>query len=508
MPTVKTIKPAGGGDFTTLALWEDFADGQSSADQWAECYTGGNLGSVTLSGWSSTPDSNDYPKIYAANKEGHGIDFSSGAYISASTPISVGVPYTRIDGIRVSGSSNSEKAINFLASGTSRDCRVDNCLVHGTFQYGIFIGQSSTGVSSSNYVTNNIIVIDGSANTTPTAIYAYGTDASGGTTNMFIYHNSIYVRDQGTLNNFGIRFANVASCTLNITVENNIVIGAVDSGGSSITFCYSQIAFHTGTKTFNYNVSSDSSADDFGGTNHQLQERAQNVFADAESNIFSLAKNSVVLDFGKTIADVTSDILGTSRPQGDAYDIGAVEKASVVEIVYGAPPSFEIPGSIFSSHETMADLLIDGPTGQDCQLIYPSTKNSICPNCIYSPRQKKSSNIYKEGGPVPFQNHTICPWCGGEGKSSRAVKEDLRLRVYWSQKDWSVFGPVENPDSSVMVIGYIYNLPKLEKCDRILLNKNLSPYRKWICERSGEAVPWGITQDRYFAQMLSRVAGG
>ena len=64
MATVKTVKPAGGGDFTTLALWEDYADGQTSADQWAECYSGGNLGAVTLSGWLATPDASNYPKIY------------------------------------------------------------------------------------------------------------------------------------------------------------------------------------------------------------------------------------------------------------------------------------------------------------------------------------------------------------------------------------------------------------------------------------------------------------
>ena len=86
MPTIKTIKPAGGGDFTTLALWEDFADGESSADQWAECYTGGNLGSVTLSGWSSTAGESAYPKIYAEPTQSHEANVSSGAYISALAP--------------------------------------------------------------------------------------------------------------------------------------------------------------------------------------------------------------------------------------------------------------------------------------------------------------------------------------------------------------------------------------------------------------------------------------
>ncbi len=82
------------------------------------------------------------------------------------------------------------------------------------------------------------------------------------------------------------------------------------------------------------------------------------------------------------------------------------------------------------------------------------------------------------------------------------------MRVYWTQKDWSIFGAVENPESYAMIIGYMYNLPKIEQADRILLNKELSPYRKWMFERKGEAIPWGLSQDKYFAQMLKRTGGG
>ena len=59
-----------------------------------------------------------------------------------------------------------------------------------------------------------------------------------------------------------------------------------------------------------------------------------------------------------------------------------------------------------------------------------------------------------------------------------------------------------------MIIGFMKDLPKVEKCDRILLNKDVESYRSWLCEREGESVPWGLSQDRYFAQMLRRVAGG
>ena len=513
MATIKTVKPAGGGDFTTLALWEDAVDGESSADQWAECYAGGNLGAVNFSGWSSnSPSSGAYPKIYAADGEGHGGNATSGAYISASDAIQSSLDYVRIDGIRISNTSNSTKAISFLASGTSKDVKIENCFIHGTFQYGIMLGQNSgSGTTISDYITNNIIIIDGTSATTPTGIYVYGTEGSGGITNIYIYHNSIYVANTGSLNNYGIRWANASSSTLNLTVENNVVIGAAPSaGGVLITYAYDQISYNTGTKTFNNNIGSDPTADDFGGSNHQLNETADNVWQDASNSNFNLFGQSVALNNGKTIAYVTTDIAGTSRPQPElgAYDIGAIERKVKVEIIYGTPPAFEIPSSLISTHEYIVDALIEGSTGQVCQLVYPITKNSLCPNCIYSPRQKKSSNIYKDGGPIPFEKHTLCPWCGGEGRTNRAVKEDIRLRVYWTPKDWIVPKPVENPDGMAMVIGYMYNLPKIEKADTIMLNKKVGVYRKWIYEREGEAIPWGLSQDRYFAQMLRRAGGG
>jgi hypothetical protein len=510
MAYVKTVKPAGGGDYTSLLAWEDYADGQPTADQWAECYSGGDLGGVHLDagGTWATPTSEVYPKIYVAEGNGHGGDISSGAYMSSTGPIVVGIEFTRIEGLRINCTSSSAKAITFETSATSKDCRVDSCFIHGTFQYGIMIGQtpSSTGaVSSVNYIQNNIIIIDGSASTTPTGLYVQGSDGSLGTTNAYVYNNSIYVKNPENLNNYGLRFTNVSSSTLNITVQNNIIIG-----GSNALYhsSYSQISFNTGSKIFTRNISGDDALSGFGGVNNQINVTAAQVWTDAPNNDFTLSETSYALDNGGVIPSLTVDAKGTTRPQGSSYDLGALETPVITITTRTFLQDLNISDTIIGSHEFVADALIDGPTGQICELVYPVTKNASCPNCIYSPRERKSSNIYKDGGPIPFPDHTICPWCGGAGRSSRAKTEEVRLRVYWSQKDWIISGPVESPNTKVMIIGYMKDLPKIEKCDKILLNKAVETYRQWMCERDGEATPWGLSQDRYFSQMLRRVGGG
>ena len=506
MPNIKTIKPAGGGDYTSLQAWEDVVDSYGDAAQWAECYSGGNLGAVNISGWTSTPSSTNYPRVYVAEGHGHKGSSSNGAYISTSdAPFVSTEEYTQLDGIRIESlkSANSAAVLNNTVSGSSgRDCKIENCYIHGKFTNGIFIGQNGgTGKTSTNYVANNIVVIDGTDNNTPVGIYAFGTDASLGVTNMFVYNNTVYVNNSGASPNIGIQFINISGCTLNITCENNVVFAH-----PTYATCYRQAAFHTGTKTFNNNISSDATSDDFGGS-HNLVNRINpfTIFSSPTELNFNLHLTSSALNSGKTIEYITTDILGTKRPQSTQYDIGAIERPFVVP---SRTLRFNIPDSVISLHEGMVDSLIEGPVGQLCELIYPSTKNSLCPNCIYSPRQKKSSSIYKTGGPVPFSKHTLCPWCGGSGKSSREITEEINLRAYWKQKDWLISGPVENPDGAVMVIGYMHDLPKLEKADRILINKDVSAYRRWLCERSGEAVPWGLSQDKYFAQMLQRVGGG
>ena len=166
-----------------------------------------------------------------------------------------------------------------------------------------------------------------------------------------------------------------------------------------------------------------------------------------------------------------------------------------------------IPDHVLDMHEVGTDALIDG-LGTECSLIYPP-KITECPNCYYDPRSRRSNNIYKSGGPKPFDNNTTCPWCGGAGRSTSSETEDITLRTYWSPKEWTVFaGSIVNPESVIQAIGYMTDLPKLEKAAEILLNKDVEGIRKYKCSREGEAVPWGFRKNRYFSQFLRRAGGG
>ena len=69
-----------------------------------------------------------------------------------------------------------------------------------------------------------------------------------------------------------------------------------------------------------------------------------------------------------------------------------------------------------------------------CLLNYGITKKDLCPNCIYDPNLKKSANKYKVGGPKPFVNGRICPYCNGAGSHGIVKVEAVYLAVIWDYK--------------------------------------------------------------------------
>jgi hypothetical protein len=300
MATVKTIKPAGGGDYTTLQAWEDWADGEANADQWAECYTGGDLGGLTIASWTATPDADNYPRIYAADGEEHGGDKTAGAYFSGAG-LSVATNYTQVVGLRGDGKIFNGTSGSFLL--------FERCLSHDHVSVGFYMPRTFPGANATITI-RNCLCIDVATG------FQLGTkDALGGIITLNVYNNTAY---NCSAYGFQLQNKNFSAGGATINLENNIAMGCGDD------FILSDTG-GDGVITSNNNLSDDDTADDFGGTGHVVNQTDTDVFTDPASDDYSLKDGSAAADAGKTIAAVTDDIIGTARPQGDAYDIGAFE---------------------------------------------------------------------------------------------------------------------------------------------------------------------------------------
>jgi hypothetical protein len=146
-----------------------------------------------------------------------------------------------------------------------------------------------------------------------------------------------------------------ASGTLNLTAQNITIANGASTGvlltrtnGTLSATIENVLSFGHATASFNYgsgttvtannNASSDATADDAGGSGHLTGITAADCVVGTTTN-FSPKPGGPLIGAGKTIAEIVSDIIGTTRPQHGAYDIGAFE------FVYGYGPGRASPGT-------------------------------------------------------------------------------------------------------------------------------------------------------------------
>jgi len=363
MAVISTIKPDGTGDFTTLALWADWADGDpsgtSNAAYWAECYKGGNLGAVNVTGWSVSATADNHPKIYAAAGQGHGGDVTDGAYIQTGSAHGIsssgGIAGLHIDGIRIDGTTTSHKAIDMASTPTAAMLyqTVENCYIHSTnagYIMGIMCGNliADNGAVTKNVVIRNNIIENeyGNSNILKAYAIAIGAAALSGTTaavtNGFIHNNTIVSRSGDTDNNAkGIGLYYTSGKILNLYLENNYIsMEDASSGGLIVDH---PVAFGgTLNKTVRNNaqstaedITSSGLNDDVNYPGHTTTINATqaNQFNDRASGDYSLKETTVLRDSGKVptsyglsyISVSSTDVLGNTRAQFGTWDIGAYE---------------------------------------------------------------------------------------------------------------------------------------------------------------------------------------
>lgn len=305
-PNIKTVRPAshkdGVGDFTTIQSWEDYADGQSSPNQWAECYSGANLGSFTIDGWSSTPLPSGYPKIFATRGESHGGNLNQGAYIQSNpTPSqnTISVPYTRVEGLR----SNS----GFHVTTTqASNVTIKNCAVTSDRGTNFKAKSDFSSVSSSGNLFINCISLGGPNSS---GIYNYGFEmgaeySMGGLSAHSCINCTAYGHE-----NVGIMTYD--SVLPGLTGGSHTIVRnclSMDNNGAD----YGAMTVGNGTDQSSFNVASDSSLQSSISSNFNSRP-ASGMFVNASTEIhpvsgvigvFKLREASVVATNGFSYQDL------------------------------------------------------------------------------------------------------------------------------------------------------------------------------------------------------------
>jgi len=159
----------------------------------------------------------------------------------------------------------------------------------------------------------------------------YGIDSSEGSSRDLVYNNTIVMPSNG-------RWAMNITKNKKLTpvgnkLKNNILYNASTSKGSVLIYASGVSGFES-----DYNVVVDRFSIN-GGKNiislatwrtygydaHSLISTPADLFVDPGNSNYHLKSTSPAINAGTTLADVTDDMDGVSRPQLGAYDIGCYE---------------------------------------------------------------------------------------------------------------------------------------------------------------------------------------
>jgi hypothetical protein len=194
-------------------------------------------------------------------------------------------------------------------------------------------------------MTNNLLA-NNHAGSAGGGIYLNGNLSSNQvkTTDLTMLHNTLADNNRGN-GGEGI----YAGDNVSLALTNNMMAGHT-------TGIFNNAAAGTGTITADTNLFHNNS-DPVVGTNALVRDPLLTAG-------FKPMGNSPVVDAGKTINTVTNDLEGTSRPQGNGYDIGCYEYLSTPEPIISTDKTlFNFAGS--GSHVTDSQLLriSNGGTG-------------------------------------------------------------------------------------------------------------------------------------------------
>lgn len=154
--------------------------------------------------------------------------------------------------------------------------------------------------------------------------------------------------------------------------------------------------------------------------------------------------------------------------------------------------TISIPTAVFDKYKEFVDCMI-AEFGVDCLLYYPPTK---AVSTVSAP-DFLSKKAFRPSAQVAVHNvQTIL---------ETDVTESVRLRTYWTQKDFVKIADLQVPAGGMMTIGYLSDLHKVHKAIKIRVNTANAVSVIGEFERASDPVPWGLGKDRYFVCTWKRI---
>ena len=315
-PIKSQITPAGAGApdpgydyrYVSLNLWEAARAGNLTTRntiEIAEVFSGGNALTGALLIYATwTTDATRYIEIRAAAGHEHtGVWSTSKAYLSSSgnaltvgSGIGTDIKYCYIKKLQIE--STNAFGLNIV---TAALCNVDRCIIKGA------TNAVNTSGAGNTLITNSIII---------------ATNTTGQITGVWTQTSTV---------------ATLYNCTVISVASSGQKYGVLVTGGTTINSQNTYIAVGNGAAYANGGGTFNKGANDATSNAEALTANLDsiaystanftNVTAGSENLRLTVSASNKLINNGANLSGsgVTTDIVGVSRPQAGAFDIGAFE---------------------------------------------------------------------------------------------------------------------------------------------------------------------------------------
>ncbi len=320
-----------GQDHTTLQDWEDNLDNvayyESGDDAIGQIVGTIAQTAITTVNGGTTVGLNSVHLTVASANRGDGTAGTGDGLIKSSdvTFFSVWTPNGfnkyRFSWMDLDGNGKKHEVFNCEDQSFGDVAIIDHNIMYDNIEGNIYHG--AIAASTRDILAHNNIIYNSQR---ATSIDVSGITFDGDMATGGCYNNTVYgIKNTSSGDSIGIR---VYTNSTNHNNKNNISMGNTSASGTVYDFLYA------GTDNVaDYNLSGDATADDAGGSNHQISKTAADQFQSVVSGLedFRLLDTDADayangMDLSSTgIADIELDITGFDRT-GLTWSIGAVQK--------------------------------------------------------------------------------------------------------------------------------------------------------------------------------------
>lgn len=155
-----------------------------------------------------------------------------------------------------------------------------------------------------------------------------------------------------------------------------------------------------------------------------------------------------------------------------------------------------IKQDVFDKYYDVIDSTFD-IFGVTCQLVSIEKREEIVYNPDNNLPNVNTINDHRRGG-------------GDRNVGTKTIKEvevltDIKLKVYWDQKEWmGVTDSLQVPDSAIQVVGKMSDLASVLRAKELIVHKDIKDKKELRFIPDGEFIPLGLRQSRYFGMIWKR----